>query len=94
MIGYKISESLGPLSIVLFFFSYLDRVVDEMNQTENFSKNEIQSLIAEDWVRELGKWAWALAFLGYSDSLILTGLTERISVNKEIENYLALNWHY
>ncbi|XP_066935875.1 helicase ARIP4-like [Clytia hemisphaerica] len=29
-----------------------NRVVDEMNQTENFSKNEIQSLIAEDWVEE------------------------------------------
>lgn len=32
-------------------FIFPDRVVDEMNQTENFSKNEIQSLIIEDWVQ-------------------------------------------
>lgn len=27
-----------------------DRVVDEVNLTENFSKNEIASLVIEDWV--------------------------------------------
>ena len=31
-------------------YIYLDRVVDEANLTENFSKNEIASLVIEDWV--------------------------------------------
>jgi len=48
------SVNCGSLSSIIYWavlFLFLDRVVDEMNQTENFSKNEIQSLICDDWVR-------------------------------------------
>ena len=48
-------ECLSTMRLLLLFLfsNKIDRVVDELNQTENFSKNEIQSLIAEEWVKRV-----------------------------------------